>query len=81
MKIIDHFKGIYGIYPNLLKENGRMSTCNRLDLQTIGSQPFMPKNLPDIMINIFNQLEWEPKDLPLTGDRGGGKIGGLGQLV
>ena len=24
-----------------------MSTCNRLDLQTIGSQPVMPKNLPD----------------------------------
>ena len=24
-----------------------MSTCNRLDLQTVGSQPVMPKNLPD----------------------------------
>ena len=24
-----------------------MSTCNRLDLQTLGSQPFMPKNLSD----------------------------------
>ena len=25
-----------------------MSTCNQLDLQTLGSQPFsMPKNLPD----------------------------------
>jgi hypothetical protein len=25
-----------------------MSTCNRLDLQTLGSQPMiMPKNLPD----------------------------------
>ena len=24
-----------------------MSTCNWLDLQTIGSQPVMPKNLPD----------------------------------
>ena len=35
------------IYPNLLKENRRMSTCNRLDLQTLGSQPVMPKNLPD----------------------------------
>ena len=23
-----------------------MSTCNRLDLQTLGSQPIMPKNLP-----------------------------------
>ena len=24
-----------------------MSTCNQLDFQTLGSQPFMPKNLPD----------------------------------
>ena len=24
-----------------------MSTCNRLDLQTLGSQPIMPKNLPN----------------------------------
>ena len=23
-----------------------MSICNRLDLQTLGSQPIMPKNLP-----------------------------------
>jgi len=24
-----------------------MSTCNRLDLQTLGSQPIMPKTLPE----------------------------------
>ena len=24
-----------------------MSTCNQLDLQTLGSQPIMPKNLPN----------------------------------
>ena len=46
-KITDHFRGIYRIYPNLIKENRRMSTCNRLDLQTLGSQLVMPKNLPD----------------------------------
>ena len=29
-----------------------MSTCNRLDLQTLGSQPIiMPKNLPDHWVN------------------------------
>ena len=33
------------IDPDLSHENRRMSTCNRLDLQTIGSQPIMPKNL------------------------------------
>ena len=25
--------------PNLIKDNRRMSACNRLDLQTLGSQP------------------------------------------
>ena len=40
-------RGIYRIYPNLIKENRRMSTHNRLDLGTLGSQPVMPKNLPD----------------------------------
>ena len=43
----DYFRGIYNrIYPNWIKENQRMSTCNRLDLQARGSQPVMPKNLP-----------------------------------
>ena len=46
-KITDHYRGISRIYPNLMKENRRMSTCNQLDLQTLGSQPVMPKNLPD----------------------------------
>ena len=47
-KITDHFRGIHSIYPNLIKENRRMSaTCNRLDLQTLGSQLIMPNNLPD----------------------------------
>jgi hypothetical protein len=48
-KITDHFGGIHRIYPNSMKDNQRMSTtCNQLDLQTLGSQPMiMPKNLPD----------------------------------
>ena len=36
------------MYPNLIQENRRMSICNRLDLQTLGSRPvMMPKKLPD----------------------------------
>ena len=46
-KIADHFRGIHRIYPNSVKQNRRMSSCNRLDLQTPGSQPVRPKNLPD----------------------------------
>ena len=40
-------EGVYRLYPSLIKENRRMSLCNRLDLQTLGSQTvMMPKNLP-----------------------------------
>jgi hypothetical protein len=47
-KITDRFRGIYRICFKIIKENRRMSTCNWLDLQTLGSQPIsMPKNLPD----------------------------------
>ena len=46
-QITDHFRGTYGIYPNLVKENWRMLTYNRLDFQTLGSQRVMPKILPD----------------------------------
>jgi hypothetical protein len=50
--ITDHLRGIYGIYPNLIKENWRMSTCNRLDFQTLGSQPIIPK------ISSLSALQW-----------------------
>jgi hypothetical protein len=51
-KITDHSRGIYRVYPKLIKENRRMSTCNRLDLQTLGSQLVMLKNLPDHYSNV-----------------------------
>ena len=38
------------MYPDLVKENRRMSTCNRLDLQTLGSQPVMPKKIPQSLL-------------------------------
>jgi hypothetical protein len=47
MKITNRFRGLYRIYPNLIKKKQRMPTCNRLDLQTLGSQPMMPKYLPN----------------------------------
>jgi hypothetical protein len=69
IKITDHFRGIYRVYyPNLIKENRRMSTCNRLDLQPLGSQPAMPKNLPDHWTRLINQFVFwnetviEPQD-------------------
>jgi hypothetical protein len=55
-KVTDCFRGIYRIHPNSIKENQRMSTCNRLDLQTLVSQPIVPKNLPkhwSRMVTVF----------------------------
>ena len=46
-RITDRFRGVCRIDPNLVKGNRRMSTCNRLDLQTLESPPVMPKSLPD----------------------------------
>ena len=38
-EITDHFRGIFIIYPKLIKEDRRMWTCNNwLDLPTLGSQ-------------------------------------------
>jgi hypothetical protein len=45
-KLLIILRGIYRIYPNLTKENRRMSTCNRLNLQTLGSQPVYAQKPP-----------------------------------
>ena len=57
-RITDHFGRIYSIFLKLILKNRRMSTCNHwLDLQTLGSQPVMPKNLPD------HWFIWVPKTM------------------
>ena len=56
----DHFRGSYRIYyPNLIKENRRMWTWNRLDMQTLGSlSVIMPKNLPDHCSKLMGTSQW-----------------------
>ena len=44
--ITNHFKGICKIYLKWIKKNLKMSTCNRLNLESVGSWPTLPKNLP-----------------------------------
>ena len=39
------FRGIYRMYPDSIKKNQSMSTCNQLDLETLGYGPIMPKTL------------------------------------
>ena len=53
-KITNPFRRIYGIYPNLIVENRRISKCNRLDLQTLASQPIVPKIPPEPYL----QMKW-----------------------
>jgi hypothetical protein len=61
-KIIDHLRGIYRISPILIKEN-------RLDLQTLGSQPMiMPKNLPDQWSQLTLQALLRPRDIRENSD-------------
>ena len=35
--ITHQLRGIYGIYLKLIKENAKITTCNWLDLDTLGS--------------------------------------------
>ena len=42
----DHLGGLGGIYFELIKKNRKITTCNRLDLETLGSGHIVPKNLP-----------------------------------
>ena len=45
-KITDHFRGIHRIYPRLIKKNWKITMRHWLDLETLGSWPIIPKNLP-----------------------------------
>ena len=46
MIIIHHFRRIYGKYLKLIKEIQTITTCNHLDLETLGWWLLVPKNLP-----------------------------------
>ena len=56
MKFTDHSRGIHRIYPKLIKENRRLSTYNQWDMQTLGSQPVIPINLP--ITGSCGDLKW-----------------------
>ena len=44
-----HRKGILNLYLKLIKKKTEsLSACNRLDLETLGSQPIMPEISRDI---------------------------------
>ena len=63
-KITDHYRGIYRIYPNLIKQNRRMSTCKWMDLQTLGSRPVNAQQFP-------RSLDWFAHTIVNSGFRSG----------
>ena len=44
-RIIDNFRGIYKIYLKLINKK-KLTTCNRLNLESLGFGPIMLKHLP-----------------------------------
>ena len=54
------------MYPNLVKGNWMMSTCNRLDLQTLGCQLVMPKNLPNHWSSMPFEHDLAFQNIPLS---------------
>ena len=66
-KFTDHLRRIYRIYLNLIKGNQRMWTWNQLDLQALGCQPLMLRNLPDHWVLHRVLLEtWHAPQRPLS---------------
>ena len=69
MKITHYIWEIYGIYLNFIKKNQKITTCNRLDLETLRSWPIMPKISLDTRpgsLNVWcrntvSQMEDSPK--------------------
>ena len=64
MKTTHRFRGICKIYLKLIKKNRDITTCNRLDLETLGSWPVVCKNLLQTLEgslfqqNIFSPWIW-----------------------
>ena len=52
---MDDFGGTYGIYLKLIKENRKISTCNWLDLETLGYQLILLKILQTLLCSNQSQ--------------------------
>ena len=46
VKVTNHVRRICKIHVKLVKENRKITTCNQLNLETLGSGLIMHKNLP-----------------------------------
>ena len=57
MIITNHFRGIYRVYLTWIKPDRKMSTSDRLDLESLGSWLTMSKKLPRHGGQAFNLQE------------------------
>ena len=64
-KITNWFKGICRIVLYLVKKIWKMSTRNWLTLETLGSQPLMPKNLV-LITHLLQEVKWSYLRINLT---------------
>ena len=49
-KMTDRCRGIYGVYLKLTMENRKITASNRLDLETLGFRPIMPRKSPQALV-------------------------------
>ena len=54
------FRRFHKIFSNLTEENRKMSTCNRLALETLGSRLIRTKILPGLQC-MYHSLQWPDK--------------------
>ena len=59
-KIVHHFIRTQRTCLESMKERRKMSTCNRLDLDTLGCQPIMSQTFLGILMKQWNGEKFEP---------------------
>ena len=83
-QISDHFRWIYTTYIKSIKQNWKISTCNQLDLKTLGNSTSFAQNLPWPDANVADTLtgRWQgtqKKILPNSSQTSGNFL--VGSLV
>ena len=59
-EITGHFRGIYRIYPNVIKENWRMSTCKPVELANTRISTGYAQKSPQSLVLIHGATESNP---------------------
>jgi hypothetical protein len=60
MTSTNHFGEVFRMYLDSMKKNQKMSTCNQLDLETLGSQLIFFQKYPWTLVEFIVKYEDEP---------------------